>query len=258
MTPGGPPATPPLQLRAWQRLSVRAAGLLVGMTLLAIGVVGTLVYQHQQRELQTTLGTLLLNIARTGALLVDPALHAEVQRTLHRDSDAYMRVRAALAAIQDENGLETPIYTLTDFDQLSGHARFMVTSRGPGAPGELYPLVPALIEPLWSSFRDNVAAHTAIYQNQSGTWMTAFAPIKDRTGRVIAVLDVDYRVNIYLDRLAALRITILLASLAGAFGALVLGLLFSRRLTGPISALIHGAVRVAEGELSQRLPVRSR
>ncbi len=88
--------------------------------------------------------------------------------------------------------------------------------------------------------------------------MTAFAPIKDRTGRVIAVLDVDYRVNIYLDRLAALRITILLASLAGAFGALVLGLLFSRRLTGPISALIHGAVRVAEGELSQRLPVRSR
>ncbi len=258
MTPGGPPATPPLQLRAWQRLSVRAAGLLVGMTLLAIGVVGTLVYQHQQRELQTTLGTLLLNIARTGALLVDPALHAEVQRTLHRDSDAYMRVRAALAAIQDENGLETPIYTLTDFDQLSGHARFMVTSRGPGAPGELYPLVPALIEPLWSSFRDNVAAHTAIYQNQSGTWITAFAPIRDGTGRIIGVLDVDYRVNVYLERLAALRSTVLLASLAGAIGALLLGLLFARRLTGPITALTHGAVRVAEGDLTQRLAVRAR
>src|SRR5713226_7859895 len=248
MTPGGPPATPPLQLRAWQRLSVRAAGLLVGMTLLAIGVVGTLVYQHQQRELQTTLGT----------LLVDPALHAEVQRTLRQDSDAYARVRAALAAIQDENGLETPIYTLTDFDQLSGHARFMVTSRGPGAPGELYPLVPALIEPLWSSFRDNVAAHTAIYQNQSGTWITAFAPIRDGTGRIIGVLDVDYRVNVYLERLAALRSTVLLASLAGAIGALLLGLLFARRLTGPITALTHGAVRVAKGDLTQRLAVRAR
>lgn len=40
-------------------------GLLVGMTLLAIGVVGTLIYQHQKRDLQATLGTLLLSIART-------------------------------------------------------------------------------------------------------------------------------------------------------------------------------------------------
>jgi class 3 adenylate cyclase len=258
VTAEGPRVTRPVRLRAWQRLSVRTVGLLVGVTLLAIGVVGTLIYQHQKRDLQATLGTLLLSIARTGALLVDPALHAEVQRTLSQDSDAYVRVRAALAAIQDENGLETPIYTLTDFDQLSGRARFMVTSRGPGVPGEVYPLVPALIEPLGSSFRNNVAAHTAIYQNQSGTWITAFAPIRDGTGRVIAVLDVDYRVNVYLDRLAALRITILLASLAGAIGALLLGLLFARRLTGPISALTHGAVRVAQGDLSQRLPVRSR
>jgi hypothetical protein len=118
-------------------LSVRTVGLLVGVTLLAIGVVGTLIYQHQKRELQATLGTLLLNIARTGALLVDPALHAEVERTLSQDSDAYAHVRAALAAIQEENGLETPIYTLTDFDHLSGRARFMVTSRGPGAGGAL-------------------------------------------------------------------------------------------------------------------------
>jgi class 3 adenylate cyclase len=228
------------------------------VTIVAIGVVGTLIYQHQERELQETLGTLLLNIARTGALLVDPALHAEVRRTLDQDSDAYQRVRAALAAIQDENRLETPIYTLTDFDQLSGRARFMVTSRGPGAPGEPYPLVAALTGPLWLSFRDNVAAHTGIYRNQSGTWITAFAPIRDGTGRIIAVLDVDYRVNIYLDRLAALRTTVLLASLAGAIGALLLGLLFARRLTGPITALTHGVVRVAEGDLSQRLPVRSR
>ena len=85
---------------------------------------GRLSTQHPKRDLQATLGTLLLNIARTGALLVDPVLHAEVQRTLSQDSDTYVRVRAALAAIQDENGLETPIYTLTDFDQVSGRARF--------------------------------------------------------------------------------------------------------------------------------------
>jgi HAMP domain-containing protein len=45
---------------------------------------------------------------------------------------------------------------------------------------------------------------------------------------------------------------------AGALGALLLGLLFARRITRPISALTAGVARVAGGDLSQELPVRSR
>ncbi len=250
-------AVPPLQLRPWQRLSVRIGALFVVVTLLAIGVVGGLIYERQREELQDTLGTLLLNIARTGALLVDPGLHGEVQRALTQDLDAYRRLRAALAAVQDENRLETPIYTLTDYDEGQRQARFMVTSRGPGAPGEPYPLVPALIEPLAASFRQGIATRTSIYRNQSGTWITAFAPIKDGAGRIIAVLDVDYRVDVYLSRLAALRTTILRASLAGVAGAVILALVFAWRVTGPIGALTGGVARVAAGDLSRPLPVRT-
>ena len=253
-----PATASPLRLRPWQRLSLRVAALFVAVTVLAVALVGGLIYARQKRDVEETLGALLLNIARTGALLIDPALHAEVERTLTRDSDAYRRLRAALAAVQDENGVDTPIYTLTDFDQSSARARFMVTSRGPGAPGEPYPLVPALIEPLGLSFRGGIATHTSVYHNQSGTWITAFAPIKDPTGRVIAVLDVDYRVDVFLHRLAALRNTILGASLAGALGALGLGLWAARRVTRPISALTGGVARVAAGDLSRSLPIRSR
>jgi hypothetical protein len=63
-------------------------GLIVAVTFLAIGVVGTPIYQHQKRDLQATLATLLLNIARNGAPLVDPAtLQAEAQPPLSQDSD---------------------------------------------------------------------------------------------------------------------------------------------------------------------------
>jgi adenylate cyclase len=137
-------------------------------------------------------------------------------------------------------------------------ARFMVTSRGPGAPGEPYPLVPALIEPLGRSFREGVATHTSVYRNQSGTWITAFAPIRDAGGRTIAVLDVDYRVDVYLERLSALRQVVLGASLAGALAALVVGVLLARRVTGPIRTLAGGVARVAAGDLSRSLPVRAR
>lgn len=247
----------PPALRWWQRLSVRLAALFAAVTLLAVGLVGGLVYERQKREVEDTLGVQLLNIARTGALLIDAGLHADVQRTLTQDSDAYARIRAALAAIKTVVVLPTPTYTLTDYDRSKRQARFMVTSDGPGLPGEPYPLVPELIEPLGWTFEDGVARHTRIYRNQSGTWITAFAPIADATGRTIAVLDVDYPVNVYLDRLEELRLTLLQISVAGALAALLLGFLFARHLTRPVSALTAGVGRVAAGDLSRGLPVRS-
>jgi class 3 adenylate cyclase len=244
-------------LRPWHRLSVRVAALFVAVTLLGIALVSILVYERQKRELEETLGLLLLNIARTGALLVDPALHAEVQRALTQDSEAYRRVRAALAAIEREVVLPTPTYTLTDYDAAKRQARFMVTSRGPGLPGEPYPLVPELVQPLGRTFEDGVPRFTRIYHNQSGTWITAFAPIKNAQDRTIAVLDVDYPVGVYLDRLRELRNAMLRATLAGALVALVIGLLFARRITRPISGLTAAVTRVAGGDLSQAIPVRS-
>ncbi len=157
--------------------------------------------------------------------------------------------------IQDENQIETPIYTLTGFDAVNRQAHFMVTSRGPGAPGEPYPLVPELVDPLGRAFREGVATYTDIYKNQSGTWITAFAPIRDAQGRVFAVLDVDYRVEVYLDRLAEVRRRLYLNSLAGALLALVIGVLIARQITQPLAQLSALARRVVEGDLSARVHI---
>src|SRR5881397_1970310 len=115
-------------LRPWQRLSVRVAGLFVVVTLLAVGLVGEVLYERQKRETEATLGALVLNIARTGAYLIDPDLHMVVQRTLTQETSAYLRVRQALSIVQDENRIETPVYTLTDYDAEKRQARFMVTT----------------------------------------------------------------------------------------------------------------------------------
>jgi len=189
---------------------------------------------------------------------VDPQLHAEVESTLTQDSEVYRQVRAALAMIQDENQIQTPIYTLTGFNADKRQAHFMVTSRGAGLPGEPYPLVPELVEPLGRAFHEGVATYTDIYRNQSGTWITAFAPIRDSQGKVLAVLDVDYRVEVYLNRLAEVRRRLYLNSLAGALLALVAGLLIARQITQPVTQLSALARRVVEGDLSTRVHVAAR
>jgi HAMP domain-containing protein len=246
------------QLPLWRRLGFRVGCFFAAVTLVTVVVVGTVIYEREKRAVETTLGTQVLNIARTGALLVDPSLHDEVQRTLTQDSDEYRRLRKALADIKRAVVVPTPIYTLTDFDVAQRQARFMVTSDGPGLPGEPYPLVPALIEPLGHSFADGVARFTGLYRNQSGAWITAFAPIVDAQGRTLAVLDVDYPVDIYLDRLHDLQRTVVGAALGGALGSLVLGFLFARRLTRGINELATLARGIVEGNLSARVRVRAR
>ena len=68
--------TPPAP-RPWQRLAARLAAVFVLVTLATVAVVGALVHQRQSREVEDTVGTQLLNIARVSALLGGRAASSE-------------------------------------------------------------------------------------------------------------------------------------------------------------------------------------
>jgi class 3 adenylate cyclase len=250
--PAGPPRP-----RLWNRLAFRLATFFAVVAMLSVGLVGLFVYERQKRDIEMTLGVQLLHIARLGALQIDPTLHAEVQRTLDRSSRAYRQIQATLAAVQESVRLPTPVYTLTDLDRGARMARFMVVSGGPAAPGEPYALTPEIVGAIAGTFQDGAARFTRVYRNQHGTWISAFAPVVDGEGRTIAVLDVDYPVEVYLQRLQELRAALLRAAVGVALGTLLLGVLFARRFTGPITDLTRSVARVPAGDLSQALPVRS-
>lgn len=247
-------ATAPL--RPWQRLSLRLAALFAAVTVLAVGVVGTWIYERQRREVEDTVGIQLLNIARMGALLVDPSLVAEARRGAEGDAPA--RLGRALAAMQQEVLLTTPVLLLTDYDAGHQQARVVASSgdRGPGP--DVYRVAPEIQEILGWTVDDGVARATPIYRAERGTWITAFAPVLAADGKAVGILVVDYPVEIYLDRLQELRRAVVQGALAGGLMSLLVGLLFARHLTRPLAALTRGVARVAAGDLSQALPVRSR
>ena len=90
--PGRPETTAPPPLRPWQRLSVRLAAFFAAVTFLAVGAVGGMTYTRQQREVEDSVGTQLLNIARVAALQLDPRLHAEVDAARATESPVYRRL----------------------------------------------------------------------------------------------------------------------------------------------------------------------
>ena len=244
------------KLPIWRRLAWRLGATFVLLTALGIVVSGFLQYRAQERLVRESLGSLLLNIARTGALLVDGDLHQAVVSAGRKDTADYERVRAQLARIQATNQLGDAVYTLTDVQ--GAMARFAVVSNGLAPVGLEYRLAPEIQPILSRVLSDGVSGFTGIYTSSSGTWITAFAPVKNSSGRTVAALDVDFRADVYLAELAAARRRVVLYALTGAALALVAGVALSRQITKPVGQLATLARGIVEGHFSSDVRVRAR
>lgn len=243
-------------LPVWRRLGWRLGASFLLLTALGILLSGLLQYRAQDQWLRRSLGSLLLNIARTGSLLVDGDLHQAVVEAGRNDTPAYATIRAHLERIQKTNRLGDPVYTLSNVE--GDKARFAVISNGEEPVGEEYRLVPEIQPTLRRVLAEGTAAYTDIYLNQHGTWMTAFAPIRNAAGRTVAALDVDFRADVYLAELRAIRRRLYLHSVLAAVLALGAGVLLARQITRPVAQLAGVARRVVEGDLTTRVRIAAR
>ena len=244
------------RLPVWRRLGWRLGAAILLLTALGILLSGLLQYRAQDRLLRESLGSLLLNIARTGTLVLDGDLHQTVVKAGRNDTEAYQTIRAQLKQIQETNRLGDPVYTIVDV--MGEKARFAVISQGAVSVGKPYQLAPSIQPILVRVLAEGAAAYTDIYQNEHGVWITAFAPILNEAGQTVAVLDVDFRADVYLAELGAVRRRLYLHSLAAALVALVAGGLLARQITRPVAQLAASARKVVEGDLTTRVRIDSR
>ena len=243
-------------LPIYRRLAWRLGASFLLLTSIAVLLSGFLQYRAQEQWLRESLGSLLLNIARTGALLVDGDLHQAVVAAARSDTPEYARLRRELIRIQETNRLGDAVYTLTDIQGAT--ARFAVISNGLAPVGLEYKLAPEIQPILRRVLAAGVPAYTGIYRSSSGTWITAFAPVKNAAGQTVAALDVDFRADVYLGELAAVRRRLYLHSLAGAVLALVAGVLLARQITRPVVQLSSLARGIVEGHFATKVHVAAR
>src|SRR6266571_1629951 len=160
-------------LPIWRRLAWRLGASFLLLTAIALLLSGFLQYRAQEQWLRQSLGSLLLNIARTGALLVDGDLHQAVVAAARSDTPEYARLRRELVRIQETNRLGDAVYTLTDVQGAT--ARFAVISNGLVPVGLEYRLAPEIQPILRRVLTAGVPAYTGIYVSSScairnGAW----------------------------------------------------------------------------------------
>jgi HAMP domain-containing protein len=256
MSGGETTARPTTALPPWRRLGWRLTGAVLLLTAAGVLASGLLQYRAQERLLRQSLGSLLLNIARTGALLVDGELHERVVRDGRNDSAEYLALRDRLLLIQETNRLGDAVATLSGIE--GDRARYGVIGNGLAAVGQTSRLAPETRPVLARVFAEGEAGFTTLYTSEDGRWITAFAPIRDGGERTVAALEVDLRADVYLAELGAVRRRLWAHSLVAGLLAVFAGVLISRRVTRPVGQLVVAAQRVVEGDLTTPVRVGAR
>ncbi len=142
----------------------------------------------------------LRGIANAVALQIDGDAHEVLMQkwptkdgiVFSAQDSIYQKIHAVLARNAAANMLKTPIYTVI-MDSVEHHYSFGVTSAERPYFRHLYASRPAAMMEMYDD-----GAAVPKYSDEFGTWLSAFAPIKNRAGKTVALVQADEPFDAFL------------------------------------------------------------
>ncbi|MDD2654720.1 MAG: HD domain-containing protein, partial [Candidatus Omnitrophica bacterium] len=192
-------------------------------------------------------------------LFVDADTLAQVPMTKDGvNSQAYKTIAEKLRAIKRVNPPIKYIYTMVKTDK-EGIWQFVVDPEPlvngiTSYPGDKFnatrytEIAKAFFGP---------AADTKLETDQWGVFLSGYAPIRDKTGKAIAMLGVDVAADDVYAFQKGIKQRGFLVLLLGVFISIFLGMLISKSITNPINELVEGTYHISEGDLRYRVRVRT-
>lgn len=224
---------------------------------------GFFIYKFGVDEQLNQIRERLKVIAQTASLVVDadalmrvPLEHGGV------NSPEYKIIFQRLSAIKRLNPVLKYVYTMARTDK-PDTLRFIVdpdpvlpekrTKKGPTAfPGDEYYAgrFPAML----AAF-NGPAVDADIGVDEWGVTLSGYAPIRDKSGKVVAIIGVDMSAQDIYHTQRELKIRGMLVLFAGLLLSLLMGILVSRRITERIERIVEGTRHIAQDDLDYKVQV---
>ncbi len=158
----------------------------------------------------------LMAISHTAALFVDGDAHERLSNefmtkdaiTQSSQDSYYLQLHRLLAKVKNENQLETPLYTIVFYDRDSTF-HFIGTSSEQPYFRHSYKNYP---KELKTNFETGGVLDS--YKDENGHWLSAFSPVKNSAGKVVALLEADENFEMFSARAKDKLLTTSLISLA--------------------------------------------
>lgn len=192
------------------------------------------------------------NLAVDGAKVVDSNKLKTVINNESQNSDEYKDVRDKLIAFKSDSEARY-IYTMIKGN--NEKACIMVDGAVDDASpiGEEYDLELGII----SAFNGEAAANNKPVKDDYGTFISAYAPIKDASGEVIAIVGVDMDVEVFMNIKEKLLIGCTILGIVGVVFSILIAGVFSRKISYNVTQIKDGLEKMSEGDLTVNIKVNS-
>jgi len=167
---------------------------------------------------------------------------------------AYNRIHSELVQLKNIIGFKENFYTL-----LPNHGDttwFGVMSHPVSFSGNIHIFRDTTVRNAFEiSLKEHKTTFTNIYDDDNGTWISAFAPILDNSGKAVAVLEADLTFKEFLATEETLRMEANLARTAGAIVSGLLGMLMGIIIARPISTVSNAVSTIADNDFQGNIKV---
>jgi len=205
----------------------------------------------------------LIVLTKTASLMIDGDTLMSVPLDRQGvDSEAYQAIAAVLRRIKETNPRILYIYTMTQ-TQKHGAWQFIVDINPvvkdknnrvlTSYPGDPYD---ASRFPEMEKAFEAPSADKKLMVDEWGVTLSGYAPVRDKTGRAVAVLGIDISAKDVFDMERELNRRFLIVLAFGIILSLFLGVWVSRQTTGPVLKLREATRRIAAGDLSTKVDIQ--
>jgi len=206
--------------------------------------IGTFNYYANKKMISENIGSGLKKIAQTAALGIEVEGLSDIKSA--KDS-AYVNTRHYLMEVKNYNEIDAPLYILK---QSGKNSVLLLVTTEPGAMiGSTYRINPTLKRVLTIG----KSAFSPIYVDRNGTWISAYAPMKDKEGNIAGVLELNHHVGYYLKQLRQRLVQIAVLCLVGFFIGALLSVPLLKPIIGSINILSSVAQEMEKGNYDHKI-----
>ncbi len=251
-------------MRFWRSSSFQILMLVTAVVLTSSLVGAYVVYRVATNRQFDRIQAELMARARAAARLIDGDTFSTLRDPAQQESPEYQQIQRTLVQVQQANPDIRFVYTMrkapssdkmlfvVDFpaqDQ-NGNGRIDEDEEMAELGEEYEPDLPAMHEGL-----ERPAADPGPTVDKWGTWLSGYAPIRNRAGESVGLVGVDMQAVRLQEIAETFRTQCFVAVAAVTIGSLLAAWLVAWYVSNPLKSLLHGIRAVRDGSLDAGIPL---
>lgn len=211
-------------------------------------LIGTYYYIESMIRLRGEIGGDLERKARAIAITINEALLSNIKSP----NDVFYTVgKNFLISTKAKYEIEIPINIFKRSEV--NRASLILTTE----PNRLFGAEYRMNSVMKMAFDSGSSVYSPIYSDQDGTWISAYAPIKNISGSVVGVVELNRNIGYYINMLKVRLLQILILCFCGCFVGIYIGMRLFKPILSSISMLSSASHKIESGNYDDEIKLES-